>query len=201
MLNNHLRRYGKTYLGVVAIVALCFFAAASASADVYTVDVCPVGRCEGGTTTVTFTQVLPSHVVVNVTGFTISPGLDGPGTSDGVFGGSIDLFGNGTASDWFYGGFAVSGVLPPAPYFWGILASTWSLSGMPGNMTLTISGPGQICFAACSAIGGPPTTGPSWLTITGANITTPTPEPSSLLLFGLGAAVLLVTLRRRRLLA
>jgi hypothetical protein len=170
------------------------FAAPRVSANTAQVQIC-FAECTQGDTTVSFTGTQ-----VNIPAFSISPGVFGPGTYDSFNGITADLFSNGTASGgatiWFANGGG-------GAFFGGDFSiSSWSLSGTPGDMTLTLSGGGLFCGPTCETIFlEPPSWAPATIAITEANIPTPgipTPEPSPLLLLGSGLLGLLPVNRGNR---
>lgn len=196
----------------LAIGVLCLFLwPASALADAVSAcgDLLP--GCDAGSTSVTFTTQSSSQLAINIAGFNVSPGFNGPGTIDALSG-SATLFSNGSASGAF-DFFITDPVFPPGQA--QIDFTSWSETGTPGDMTLVIGGTVTACVDPLCAIGVIPPqtggTGDSSVSIfvgstpvqslfnepVGTTGDIVSPEPASLLLLSTGLLGLGPLLRRR----
>lgn len=165
-------------LSVAVLAAWTLLLPSAAHGDAATFTFC-AKQCISGTTSFT----LQGNLLLTNGVFEISPGIDGPGTLDIFEGVLVRLLANGSATGFAEAVFDPLCVDSSKCNRDTILFSSWSLTGSPGDITLTLFGDGSFS----PADGGLFHSGPAYVALTAANgFAIPTPEPGTLALLGTG---------------
>jgi MYXO-CTERM domain-containing protein len=185
-------RRGLLRVAPVILVMLGLFAARPASAGpiVASVFACGAALCFQGGATGTLTGVFPSGAALDISRFAVPMGS---GETESFF--AHILFSDGTVS----GDAAIVvnySTSPFGPVFaedtLSLTSGTFSLAA--GKITANLSGTGYFCDVLCELTGAPGQTGSASLSV-GAS---PTPEPSTYMLWGTAGLLGLGIWARRR---